>query len=375
MKEDSPISKPAIEWMGRIPETCAVTRDKCTVLVVDDEPLVSRALAVFLFKEFEVVVVDSAEAAEEMFGRRAIDIVLTDQNLPGIQGVHLLEWVRQHSPKTMRLVMAGFGRFEDAVQAINGGQVYRYLIKPWHPDDLLQIMRSAARTFLLERSHEHLLEELRRLNLELEERVRQRTRDLEEANHQLKQKNWMLEQLALTDPLTGMPNRRAMDRLVRSELRRRTRYSSPLALGLIDVDHFKQVNDRYLYPGGDEVLIGLAKTFSSSLRTVDTIGRVGGEEFLLVAPQTDRDGALILGERIRTAVENARFSYQDQVIHITVSVGLAVAETGVPAHYGQFHHVAAAALAEAKSSGRNCCVCRSLSQRMLEVGRDNGQPS
>src|SRR5439155_25689708 len=116
-------------------------------------------------------------------------------------------------------------------------------------------LRHASRSFQLERANEHLLEQLRTLNLDLEKRVGQRTKQLEEANHELEQKNKMLERLALTDPLTGLPNRRAMDRLAEKELRRRERYPSPLALGLIDVDHFKEINARYLLPGGDQVLI------------------------------------------------------------------------------------------------------------------------
>ena len=334
--------------------------EKCSVLVVDDEPQVSKTVARVLAEEFEVLTASSAEEAQQVFTSRDIDILLTDQHLLGMSGVQLLEWVRLHSPQTVRLIMTGLGKLEDAVEAINCGQVYRYIFKPWRPEELLQILRSAARNFQLERSHERLLQELRTLNQDLEGRVRQRTRELEEINHQLQQKNWMLEQLALTDPLTGIPNRRAMDRLLRSELRRRARYSSPLAVGLIDVDHFKRVNERYLLPGGDQVLFGLGKTFSSSLRTVDTIGRIGGEEFLLVAPETSVDGAQVLGERIRSAVEQSRFTYQEEIIRITVSIGLVVAKAGEPAEFDQIKHTAAVALAEAKHAGRNRCVFRIL---------------
>jgi diguanylate cyclase (GGDEF)-like protein len=89
----------------------------------------------------------------------------------------------------------------------------------------------------------------------------------------LEQKNKVLEELALTDPLTSLPNRRAMDRLAERELRRRARFPGPLALLLIDVDDFKSINERYLLPGGDKVLAELARTLKDSMRTIDTVGR------------------------------------------------------------------------------------------------------
>jgi diguanylate cyclase (GGDEF)-like protein len=212
------------------------------------------------------------------------------------------------------------------------------------------------------------LEELRQHKLELELRVQDRTRDLKEANHQLEQKNLMLEKLALTDPLTGLPNRRAMDGLAESELRRLARYPSSLAMGLIDADNFRQINHRYLHPGGDLVLVELGKLLSASLRTVDTVGRIGGEEFLVVAPETDWEGACVLGERIRSAVADSRIRYKNELIEITVSVGFAVVEPGVSASYEQMKYLAAAALATAKAMGRNRCIIHTLGQAVEQVG-------
>lgn len=329
---------------------------KCSLLIVDDEPNILTSLSLLLSKDFEVLTADSAETALKLFSQREIDLILTDQRLPGINGVQLLEWVREHSPRTVRLMMTGLARLEDAVEAINCGQISRFVFKPWHSEELMQVLRNAARTFMLERSHEQLLAELRDLNLELEERVQQRTRELQEANQQLQRKNWMLEKLALTDPLTGLPNRRAMDHLAKAELRRRTRYPNAVALGLIDVDHFKQINARYLLPGGDQVLIGLSKTLVASVRTVDGVGRIGGEEFQVVAPETNREGAVVLGHRIRSAVEGSGYAYKGESIQVTVSIGFAVADGGVNVEYEQMRHIAAAALAEAKNTGRNRCV-------------------
>jgi diguanylate cyclase len=338
-----------------------VSREKCSLLVVDDEPCILPAISALLAPEFEVVTVGSAQAGQQLLQTREIDLILVDQKMPGMTGVELLEWVRQRSPKTVRLLMTGYTELEDAVAAINRGQVYHYLLKPWRSDELLQILRNAAEKHRLERSREHLLEELRRLNLELEQRVAERTRALEEANHLLQQRTRELETLALTDPLTGLLNRRAVDDVARSEVKRHARYRSPLALGVIDVDFFREINRRYLLPGGDQVLIALARILTGSLRTVDTVGRIGGEEFLVVAPETSMEGAAVLAERIRANVERTPTSYQDQNIAMTVSIGFAVLEAGAAADYDQIKHIASAALGEAKAAGRNRCIIRKVS--------------
>jgi diguanylate cyclase (GGDEF)-like protein len=201
---------------------------------------------------------------------------------------------------------------------------------------------------------------LRRLNLELEQRVQQRTGQLEEANRQLQYKNSILERMALTDALTGLPNRRAMDRLVRAELQRRARHPDHLALAIIDVDHFKDVNTRYLLPGGDHVLVWLAQTLSQALRTIDTVGRIGGEEFMVLAPGTNTEGALVLAERIRKRIEENETFYQQQPVRITVSVGVAVAPEDTSVNYDQLKLRASNALAEAKEAGRNRSVVQTL---------------
>ncbi|MBX9678048.1 MAG: diguanylate cyclase [Gemmataceae bacterium] len=349
---------------------------KCSLLVVDDEPYILATLAALLNPDFEVLTAESGEVAQRFFAEREIDLILSDQKMPRMSGVQLLEWVRTSHPKTVRLLMTGFAELEEAVDAINRGQILRYISKPWKTEELRDILLSAARTFLLERSHEQLLEELRevndrllKLNSELEQRVADRTKELEEANHELEQKNKMLEKLALTDPLTGLPNRRAMDRLVERELRRRDRYPSPLAVGLIDVDHFKAINDKYLLPGGDKVLVDLSRTLTSSLRTVDLLGRIGGEEFLVIAPETNLEGAFVVGERIRTTVEAASFSFKDEAISVRVSIGVAVAEEGVTSDFDAMKELAAKALSQAKKTGRNRCVVMSMTDSTLTIAR------
>ena len=338
---------------------------KCSILAVDDEAHIRSMLMAFLGTEFEVLTAESAAQAEAVLLRREIDIVLTDQYLtgefnPGATGVQLLEWVLHRQPATVRFLMTARASLEDALDAINRGEVHRFLLKPLDPPHLLHTLRTAAHTLQLERSHQQLLEELRRLNQELENRVQLRTGQLEEANRQLQYKNSILERMALTDPLTGLPNRRAMDRLVKTEIQRRTRHPAPLALAIADVDFFKNVNTQYLLPGGDHVLIWLGQILSNSLRTIDTVGRIGGEEFMILAPGTALEGATALAERIRQSVAHAHTDYNGERIQITVSVGMAVAGKDVPVTYDELKHLAALAMGEAKEAGRNCCVVKAM---------------
>jgi diguanylate cyclase (GGDEF)-like protein len=336
----------------------AVAESRTSLLIVDDEPYVLSALSAALQQNFQVVTAASAEEALQILSRGEVDLILSDQRLPGMTGVQLLEWVRIQHPRTVRMLMTGYAQVDDAVEAINRGQVYRFLFKPWRVEELLQALMDAAKAYRMERDHARLWAELKQLNQELEQRVEERTRELEEANKQLQHRNSMLEKLALTDALTGLPNRRAIDQILQSEIRRRTRYPAPLAVALIDADHFKDVNTRYLFTGGDQVLVHLARTMTSSLRGVDSVGRLGGDEFLLIAPVTGIEGAEALGERIRQSAEQMVVDYQGQRIQITVSIGLAIAEAEALVNAAELTHQAAFALAEAKKAGRNRCVYR-----------------
>lgn len=263
--------------------------------------------------------------------------------------------------------MTGLGRLDDAVDAINCGRVHHYLFKPWKADQLLHTMRQAGRTYLLEKSHAQLLQELRHLNMELEQRVTQRTQELEEANRQLQQRNQMLRKMALTDPLTGLPNRRAIDRLAKQELMRRNRYPTPLAIGLIDADNFKDINSNYTLSGGDHVLTWLGQALAQAVRTVDTVGRIGGEEFMVVAPETDLEGASILAERMRQTILSGATQYNGATIKMTISVSMIVVPPGVVVSYEQMRHAAAVALGEAKDNGRNRCELRVLPGAAVEA--------
>lgn len=161
-----------------------------------------------------------------------------------------------------------------------------------------------------------------------------------------------LEQAALADPLTGIGNRRALERRIGEELSRSRRTGRPFCLLAIDVDFFKLVNDTYGHAAGDAVLVKTAQTLSSVLREGDYIARYGGEEFVVILPETDEETGLGVAERIRRAVECAVCSLDGERISITVSVGLACfpKDGATP---GSLFGAADRALYKVKEAGRN----------------------
>jgi diguanylate cyclase len=341
---------------------------KRSLLVVDDEPYILPTLVALLSPYYDVTTASSCDAAELVFQQQRVDIVLTDQKMPKRTGIELLEWVRFHSPHTVRLLMTGYVELDDAIEAINRGQVYYYLLKPWRTEELLQILHHAAEKFDLERSRDDLLDQLQKLNRDLEERVTHRTQELEKAYRELQQQAEEMKRLALTDPLTGLLNRRAMEGLALAELKRHGRYHNPVALGLIDADHFGLINKRHTQAAGDATLIGLTKLLTATMREADSVGRVGGEEFLIIARETNEEGAGLLAERIRAKVESTPIAYHDKQVRLTVSIGFAVAEGPTPTTYEQMYEEASAALKEAKDGGRNQCVIHRLAGSVLVPG-------
>lgn len=337
-----------------------VTRYKCSVLVVDDDRAVLSLLASQLGSDFEVITAPTAEQARIVLASRNVDIILADLHLPDESGLSLLDGTRRASPRTARVLITGAARIEDAIDAINHAQVHRLVLKPWRAEDLRQTLLTIGRSLLLERSHEQLLDELRQLNSDLEQRVADRTRALEAALAQIEDKTRILEQMALTDTLTQVPNRRAVEHVARKELIRRIRTGSPIAIGMLDVDYFKQINTAHLLTGGDHVLSWLAQMIGDAIRATDSFGRWGGEEFMVVAPDTDASGAAVLAERLRSHVESSSTTYNGHPIQVTVSIGFAVADGGTQAVCDQMQEEAAGALKEAKESGRNRCVIRCL---------------
>jgi diguanylate cyclase (GGDEF)-like protein len=348
--------------------------DQSSVLVVSDRPHLLAEIEQLLAAEFDVKTVQGAASGLLAYASGRFDLLLVDNAISNGTGLDLLACAQRLHQGTGRVVLVDPGETEPAHDALSRGLVHAGVSLPLRADSLLDALRGAAAQARRARNRAAVLKGLRVSGLDIRRRqlglagaLKRAIRllllqngELEEGIRQLGRRNREIEYQANTDILTGLFNRRAIEGVAEYEVGRRLRYPGPLAIGLIDADHFKEINRRYLHPGGDQALIGLAQALSGSLRAADRVGRIGGEEFLVVSPQTDVAGATALAERLRATVAQAPISYNDQPIALTVSIGFAVIDTRAIADYNRLKHVAAEALAEAKMAGRNCSIIRTI---------------
>ncbi|MBW2314532.1 MAG: diguanylate cyclase [Deltaproteobacteria bacterium] len=261
-------------------------------------------------------------AGLKMLLSETVDVVLCDLHMPGLDGEKLLRIKSQKgvSADIPFLFLSATQNLQQQVRLLDGGACDT-ISKPFHPSELVARLRL------------HL--KLKRLQDELRE------------------KNTMLARLSTTDPVTGLRTRRYATEVLNIEWIRARRYQTPLAVMMADLDHFKHVNDKYGHPAGDAVLRGVSEVLRQTLRAPDVSGRYGGEEILVILPQTELEGAVQVADRWRQAVEAATFRAPDgRSVGVTVSIGVAMFDL---AHATAEELVAAAdeALYRAKNQGRN----------------------
>lgn len=210
----------------------------------------------------------------------------------------------------------------------------------------IPLLSSSQELESLSTSLNRMTRRLQTANQEMEATVRERTAELQEAN-------FKLSQLAQRDPLTGLLNRRGMDAVFKSALAVAHRSGRPLAVAMVDIDHFKRINDQYGHDVGDTVLVALVRLIKKRVRQADVVARFGGEEFVILLPDTDLDGAEQLGELLVQAAANHE---QPPCGQVTISVGVAEA-SGEASDLTELLQRADTAMYRAKRLGRNQ-VCR-----------------
>jgi diguanylate cyclase (GGDEF)-like protein len=298
---------------------------KPKLLLIDDSVDVHRLLGARLKHEpVEVISVCSAPEAFEALKGAAPAVILLDLDMPGTDGFEVLRRLKDE-PALSNIpvvVLSGLAGSEDKVAAIDLGAI-DYVTKPFDMPELRARLRSALR--------------LNRLLTLLAER-------------------------AEVDGLTGLANRANFNKSWPARVAEADRYGQPLSIAVLDLDHFKRINDTYGHPAGDEVLQAFARVIAKEVRKTDVACRLGGEEFVVILGNTEPEDAKLLAERIRTGIGSLTFARHPDH-QVTVSIGIAGRPAKGPVIAPeQWFEMADKNLYAAKTGGRNRVVCTTVGQ-------------
>jgi len=295
------------------------------ILIAEDD-FTSRSILTAVLKKwgFDPVVAEDGGAAWDVLQRPdAPRLILLDWNMPGMDGLEICRRLREigSSNPPYVILLTARGEKGDIVKGLEAGS-NDYVAKPYD-------------------------------NEELQARIRVGQRMLELQSHLLEARD-ALKYQATHDFLTGVYNRRAIRDRLKEEISRAGREKESLSVGMLDIDHFKNINDTYGHQAGDEALLAFTRCIQDGLREYDCVGRYGGEEFLVIAPGAAGPDAESLYERLRARIAGAEIATNAGSISLTVSIGVApgTGQSTVDALVA----AADAALYQAKADGRNRVV-------------------
>jgi diguanylate cyclase (GGDEF)-like protein len=317
--------------------TVDISNKPVRILVADDDESLRSVLKQVLSMDgYEVTVTASGEEALAVFNKEPCSLIITDIRMGKMSGIQLLQEVKRLSPDTQVIIITSNATLDTAITAIQAG-AYDYITKPF--DDIALISSVAHRAVEKIR----LIEE----NKSLLEKLKRKNEELEYVNRTLKE-------LTIRDGLTGLYNHRHFQETLAQEILRSKRYTKTFSLVFLDVDFFKQYNDTHGHLHGDAVLVALSKLLIAGLRKSDIAVRYGGEEFVLLLPETSKENAFALAETIREKIAAHPFPGRETQPQgmVTVSMGIAAfPEDGSDS--STLLHRADDALYQAKNGGRN----------------------
>ena len=342
------------------------------VICVDDEPTVLDSLRMELKRTLvNQCTVETAEGGKEALelvdelldDHCDIAIVISDYIMPDLRGDELLKQIHNKSPNTLKIMLTGQADLKAVSNAIKYAKLYRYISKPWQPEDLQLTVTEALNSYLQTKQIAQQNLQLQQMNQKLEELNIQQAEIIAKRTSDLKKANQELQRLATVDSLTGVANRRRFDTYLQREWRRMAREKQTLSLILGDVDYFKLYNDKYGHPRGDDCLSEVAGAISSTVkRPADLVARYGGEEFAVILPNTSAQGAVNVAESIRVAVKQLKIKHALSTVSPYVSLTLGIASMIPKLELSPESLVAAAdkALYEAKTQGRDRIVLKTF---------------
>lgn len=286
------------------------------VLLVDDSPQMHRLVNAWLrCDQVEVISAYNGDQAMELAVSSPVDVILLDVEMPDINGFDLCRRLKSEPScvNTPIIFLTGASSPEDRVMGLDLGAT-DYVIKPFHPAEFQARVRAALRT-------KHLLD--------------------------------LLQHRAQIDGLTSLRNRAYLNDRLTAEISRINRRPEPLGAIMMDVDHFKSINDTYGHATGDEVLRSIGEVLNTRTRKEDIVARYGGEEFAILTPGVGDDGTYQLAERLRRTMEGLSIRGRAGLIRVTCSFGISYFDPDSPDTLLQRADVA---LYAAKQRGRNCVV-------------------
>jgi diguanylate cyclase (GGDEF)-like protein len=296
---------------------------KLAVLVVDDSP-VYRKLVEHAMEDqaYSPVFAKNGREALELYAKHAPSIVITDWMMPDFSGLELCQHIRgdlQH-PYTYIIVLTSISEKDNVVKGLAAG-ADDYLTKPFDPGELLARIGVGRRTIDL--------------------------------HNEIDAKNKLLKEMAHTDSLTGLPNRRALEEWAGRQLRGAARHGYFLWVVHADLDSFKSINDNHGHDAGDQVLKEFGAILKEYTRASDISGRMGGDEFLLVLTHVDEKHIRLTVERLRGHLASKKFSFGGESVSVTASFGVCGFQGKEPLEFTKLVRQADKALYCAKRAGRN----------------------
>jgi two-component system, cell cycle response regulator len=294
------------------------------ILVVDDSPVYRKLIEQILAGQgYLLSFACNGGEALQMYHETAPSIVITDWIMPDFSGLKLCEHIRadKSSPYTYVVLMTSNTEKDGVVKGLEAG-ADDYLVKPFDSNEMLARIGAGRRIIDLHR--------------------------------QLERKSAQLEQVARTDSLTGLPNRRAIEEWASKQLKGALRHGFPIWVVLGDLDSFKEINDSFGHEAGDIVLRTFADTLKKTTRVSDMCGRLGGDEFLLVISHASAENIEMTINRFREQFSALSFPFAGQSVSISATFGVAGSESGELKEFEALVRKADEMLYEAKRAGRNC---------------------
>jgi two-component system, cell cycle response regulator len=311
-------------------------QDMFCILVVDSDPLTLRSLESLLAKSATTIfTAGNGDNALQLSIQHQPDLVLIDWHMPDMSGIELCRILRktEFAQHLYIIMLTSNGSDDQLVQAFEAG-ADDYVVKPFTPKVLEARIRGGKRL------------------VRYQAKINQDRTVIQDYANRLIAVNKKFHTMAMTDELTGLPNRRCVAERLQEMMSESARFGNTITCIMIDIDHFKQINDTYGHESGDIVLQELTGIFKNKSRTYDIISRIGGEEFLVISNRNSLQESAIFAERLRQEVAGHEIVLRDQAIRITISLGVAIMTPDM-AEGNALIWMADRALYQAKNNGRN----------------------